>query len=196
MTDLINARFVLGISPENAEICAALGLPAAQIDDPTLITADVVVVVASTKTGIDPKVIAQWHNFRELYVPTIVAVIDFEDGDVDFEDMSAIIGKMLEPVLTPYLVLHADNGQPTALINLEDQMITDYSTASVTQLASDTEHRELILEFKNELHNALVEGGWDQFVQGLIIPAIPLITKNKLGIAEIKRFLDLIPTRS
>jgi len=196
MADLINARFVLGISPENAKICAALGLPAAQIDDPTLITADVVVVVASTKTGIDPKVISQWHNFRELYVPTIVAVIDFEDGDVDFEDMSAIIGKMLEPVLTPYLVLHADNGQPTALINLEDQMITDYSTSSVTQLASDAEHRELISEFKDELQNALVEGGWDQFVQGLIIPAIPLIIKNKLGISEIKRFLDLIPTRS
>jgi hypothetical protein len=110
--------------------------------------------------------------------------------------MSAIIGKMLEPVLTPYLVLHADNGQPTALINLEDQMITDYSTSSVTQLASDTEHQELILEFKEELNNSLVEGGWDQFVQGLIIPAIPLILKNKLGISEIKRFLDLIPTRS
>ena len=196
MADLINARFVLGISAENAEICAALGLPAAQIDDPTLITADVVVVVASTKNGIDPRVVSQWHNFRELYVPTIVAVIDFEDGDVDFEDMSAIVGKMLEPVLTPYLVLHADNGQPTALINLEDQMITDYSADAITQLASDTEHRELILEFKEELHSALVEGGWDQFVQGLIIPAIPLMVKNKLGVAEIKRFLDLIPTRS
>ena len=195
MADLINARFVLGISPENAEICAALGLPAAQIDDPTLITADVVVVVASTKNGIDPKVVAQWHNFRELYVPTIVAVIDFEDGDVDFEDMSAIVGKMLEPVLTPYLVLHADTGEPTALINLEDQMITDYSNSKVNKITSDAEHRELVLEFKEELNSALDEGGWDQFVQGLIIPAIPLILKNKLGIAEIKHFLDLIPTR-
>ena len=52
-------------------------------------------------------------------------------------------------------------------------MITDYSTNSVTQISSDAEHRELILVFKDELHNALVEGGWDQFVQGLIIPAIP-----------------------
>ena len=31
---------------------------------------------------------------------------------------------------------------------------------------------------------------------GMIIPAIPLMVKNKLGVAEIKRFLDLIPTRS
>jgi hypothetical protein len=109
--------------------------------------------------------------------------------------MSAIVGKMLEPVLTPYLVLHEDNGEPIALINLEDQMITDYSNSTVSKILSDVEHRELVLEFKEELQNALAEGGWEQFVQGLIIPAIPLIVKNKLGIAEIKRFLDLIPTR-
>ena len=77
MTNLINARFVLGISPENEQISALLGLPSANIDDPTLITADVVVVVASAKTGIDPKLVSQWHTFRELYIPTIVAVIDF-----------------------------------------------------------------------------------------------------------------------
>ncbi len=196
MADLINARFVLGISPENEQIASLLGVSTAKIDDPLLITADVVVVVASAKSGIDPKVIAQWHTFRELYVPTIVAVIDFEEGDVDFEDMSAIVGKMLEPVLTPYLVLHADNGQPTALINLEDQMITDYSSKDVANLPSEKEHRELIMEFKEELDNSLQEGGWDQFIAGLIIPAIPLMTSNKLGVAEIIRFLNLIPSRS
>ena len=95
--------------------------------------------------------------------------------------MSAIVGKMLEPVVTPYLVLHADNGEPTALINLEDQMITDYSTDQVANIPSDSEHKELILEFKEELHNSLIEGGWDQFSAGLIIPAIPLLPKNKLG---------------
>ena len=188
MTDLINARFILGISPENQQISALLGLPSANIDDPTLITADVVVIVASAKSGIDPKLVSQWQTFRELYIPTIVAVIDFED-------MSAIVGKMLEPVVTPYLVLHADNGEPTALINLEDQMITDYSTDQVAKIPSDSEHKELILEFKEELHNSLIEGGWDQFSAGLIIPAIPLMPKNNLGVAEIKRFLDLIPSR-
>jgi hypothetical protein len=195
MDDLINARFILGISAGNESISAALGLSAAQIDDPSLITSDVVVVIASAKTGIDSNVVKNWATFRELYIPTIVAVIDFEDGDVDFEDMSAIVGKMLEPVLSPYLVLHADTGEPTALINLEDQMITDYSNSKINKITSDAEHRELVLEFKEELNSALDEGGWDQFVQGLIIPAIPLILKNKLGIAEIKHFLDLIPTR-
>ena len=195
MSNLINARFILGISPENEQIGAVLGLPVAEIDDPTLITADVVLVVASAKNGIDSKVLSNWPTFRELYIPTIVLVTGFEDGDVDFEDMSAIVGKMLEPVLTPYLVLHADDGQPTALINLEDQMITDYSSGKITQIPSDSEHRELILEFKEELASALSEGGWEQFVQGLVIPAIPLIIRNKLGVAEVKRFLNLIPTR-
>jgi hypothetical protein len=195
MSNLINARFILGISHENEQIGAVLGLPVAEIDDPTLITADIVLVVASAKNGIDSKVLSNWPTFRELYIPTIVLVIDFEDGDVDFEDMSAIVGKMLEPVLTPYLVLHADDGQPTALINLEDQMITDYSSGKITQIPSDSEHRELILEFKEELASALSEGGWEQFVQGLVIPAIPFIIRNKLGVAEVKRFLDLIPTR-
>ena len=195
MSNLINARFILGISPENEQIGAVLGLPVAEIDDPTLITADVVLVVASAKNGIDSKVLSNWPTFRELYIPTIVLVIDFEDGDVDFEDMSAIVGKMLEPVLTPYLVLHADDGQPTALINLEDQMITDYSSGKITHIPSESEHRELILEFKEELASALSEGGWEQFVQGLVIPAIPFIIRNKLGLAEVKRFLDLIPTR-
>jgi hypothetical protein len=195
MGNLINARFILGISPENEQIAAALGLPVAEIDDPALITADVVLVVASAKNGIDAKVVSNWPTFRELYIPAIVLVVDFENGDVDFEDMSAIVGKMLEPVLTPYLVLHADDGQPTAVINLEDQMITDYSSDKAAQIPSDSEHRELILEFKEELNSALSEGGWDQFVQGLVIPAIPFILKNKLGISEAKRFLYLIPTR-
>jgi hypothetical protein len=184
MADLINARYLLGISPENEGICQALGLTAANIDDPLLITADVVVVIASAKTGIDPKIVSQWHTFRDLYVPAIVAIIDFQDGDVDFEDMSAIVGKMLEPVLTPYLVLH-----------LENQMITDYSLAPSVIKDSDSEHKELISEFRSELQEALIEGGWEQFAAGLVIPAIPLILSNKLGVNEIQKFLDLIPTR-
>ena len=196
MSSLINARFILGISPENHQISVALGLPIAEIDNPQLITADVVVIVASAKTGIDPKVVANWSTFRELYIPTIVVVIDFETGDADFEDMSGIIGKMLEPVLTPYLVLHSDNGEPSALINLEDQIITDYSSEKVVQLASETEHRELISEFKEELSSALLEGGWEQFVHGLVIPAIPLMLKNNLGVEEVKRFLNMIPASS
>ena len=91
MDNLINARFILGISPGQEMICAALGLPAAQIDDPVLITSDVVVIVASAKTGIDPKVVAQWSTFRELYIPTIVAIIDFADLPISLPRAWALV---------------------------------------------------------------------------------------------------------
>ena len=110
--------------------------------------------------------------------------------------MSAILGRMLEPVVTPYLVLHADDGKAVGLINLENLKVTDYSTENGLERESDPEHKELVKEFTEELKESLVEGGWEQFVQGLIIPAIPLKLENSLGVKEIKRFLNMIPSRS
>jgi hypothetical protein len=138
----------------------------------------------------------QWQSFRESYVPVIIAIIDLDNDEVDFEDMSAIVGKILERIVTPYLVLHADNGAIAAVINLESLQITDYSTGIGIAKASDPEHKELVKDFAEELSTSLIEGGWEQFVQGLIVPAIPLHLENNLGIAEMKRFLDLIPSRS
>ena len=194
MSNLINARYLLGKHPQKMQIAESLSLQA--IDKFPTTDAEVVVLLASTKSGIDPEIISQWQSFRESYVPVIIAIVDLENSEVDFEDMSAIVGKMLEPVVTPYLVLHADDGAPTALINLESLQITDYSTGTAVAKESDPEHKELVKEFSEELLEVLVEGGWEQFVQALIIPAIPLVPEKNLGINEIKRFLNLIPSRS
>jgi hypothetical protein len=194
MPNLINARYLLGEHSLKAQIADHLALTIS--DDFPDATAEVVVVIASAKDGISQKLVNDWTSFRERYVPTIVLILDFESGEVDFEDMSAIVGKMLEPVVTPYLVLHADNGDPTALINLENLKITNYSNNQIVQQDSDPEHQELVADFADELKVALQEGGWEQFVQGLIVTAIPVVVENKLGLAEAKRFLDLIPRRS
>ena len=194
MSNLINARYLLGEHPEKKKIAQLLGLVPTDVLPNS--DAEGVVILASTKTGIDQQISANWHNFRECYVPVVIAVLDFDDGEVDFEDMSAIIGKILEPVVTPYLVLHAEDGKAVGLINLETLLITDYSTGSNVERESDKEHKELVKEFSDELKETLLEGGWEQFIQGLIIPAIPLNLKNSLGFAEIKRFLNLIPSRS
>jgi hypothetical protein len=194
MSNLINARYLLGKHPEEKQIANLLGL--AEIDQLPTSDAEVVIILASTKNGVDQEIISNWQSFREGYVPVIVVVLDFEQGEVDFEDMSAILGKMLEPVVTPYLVLHADDGKAVGLINLESLQVTDYSTEDRLERESDPEHRELVKEFAEELKDALIEGGWEQFVQGLIIPAIPLKLENSLGVNEIKRFLNLIPSRS
>jgi hypothetical protein len=196
MSNLINARYLLGSHPQKKQIAQLLELQEIEklpnVDE----SVDVLVILASTKSGIEPEIISQWQTFRESYVPVIIAIVDLDNGEVDFEDMSAIVGKMLEPVVTPYLVLHADDGSAAALINLESLKITDYSTSTPLIKDSDPEHKELVKEFSEELINTLVEGGWEQFVQGLIIPAIPLLPESKLGVDEIKRFLNLIPSRS
>jgi len=194
MSNLINARFLLGEHPEKKQIAKLLGLEI--IEALPSSDAEVVVILASAKTGVDQQIISSWQSFREGYVPALIVVLDFEDGEVDFEDMSAILGKMLEPVVTPYLVLHAEDGRGVGLINLESLQVTDYSTKNGIERDSDPEHKELVKEFAEELKEALHEGGWDQFIQGLIIPAIPLNLENSLGVIEIKRFLNLIPSRS
>jgi hypothetical protein len=194
MPNLINARYLLGDHSLKAAIADHLAL--AESDDFPDAAAEVVVIIASAKDGISQNLINDWASFRERYIPAIVLILDFETGEVDFEDMSAIVGKMLEPVVTPYLVLQADNGDPTALINLEDLKISNYSDNQRVQQDSDPEHQELVADFADELKLSLQEGGWEQFVQGLIVPAIPMIHKNNLGLAELKRFLDLIPSRS
>ena len=194
MSNLINARYLLGKDPEKKQIANLLGLT--EIDQLPTSNAEVVVILTSTKNGVDQEILSNWQAFREGYVPVIIVVLDFDQGEVDFEDMSAILGKMLEPVVTPYLVLHADDGKAVGLINLESLQVTDYSTENGLERESDPEHKELVKEFAEELKDALVEGGWEQFVQGLIIPAIPLRLENSLGINEIKKFLNLIPSRS
>ena len=194
MSNLINARFLLGEHPEKKQIAKLLGLEI--IEALPSSDAEVVVILASAKTGVDQQIISSWQSFREGYVPALIVVLDFEDSEVDFEDMSAILGKMLEPVVTPYLVLHAEDGRGVGLINLESLQVTDYSTKNGIERDSDPEHKELVKEFAEELKEALLEGGWEQFIQGLIIPAIPLNLENSLGVIEIKRFLNLIPSRS
>jgi len=194
MSNLINARFLLGEHPEKKQIAKLLGLEI--IEALPSSDAEVVVILASAKTGVDQQIISSWQSFREGYVPALIVVLDFEDGEVDFEDMCAILGKMLEPVVTPYLVLHAEDGRGVGLINLESLQVTDYSTKNGIERDSDPEHKELVKEFAEELKEALLEGGWEQFIQGLIIPAIPLNLENSLGVIEIKRFLNLIPSRS
>ena len=197
MSNLINARYLLGKHSQQKQIAQLLGLQEIEKLPNLDIAADaeVLVILASTKSGIDAEIISKWQSFRESYLPVIIAIVDLDNGDVDFEDMSVIVGKMLEPVVTPYLVLHADDGSAAALINLENYQITDYSTGTAKFKDSDPEHKELVKEFSLELIDALEEGGWEQFVQGLIIPAIPLLPEINLGVAEIKRFLNLIPSR-
>ena len=158
--------------------------------------AQAVILVVSAVSGFTTEITQAWEYCRDHYIPTIVAITDLDNSEIDFEDMSAIVTKSFEPVLTPFLVLHSDQGFPTALIELETLRITDYSLGLVSQRDSDPEHKELVAEFREEYLEAIEIAGEGAFQEGLLFPAIPLYLAIKMGVAEIANFLTQIPSRS
>ena len=134
--------------------------------------------IVSAIDGISSAHIDIWNLARELYIPSLILITDLTNGETDFDDMSAIAGRMLDPVQTPYLVLHDDNGNPTALINLDSLKLSDYSTGHRVERDSDPEHKVLVFEFRKEYLEAIEEFGESGFQDGLSFPAIPFIPES------------------
>jgi len=111
------------------------------LNQATLEQADGAMFIVSAVDGITAGDIEIWNTARELYVPSMVLISELSNGETDFDDMSAIAGRILDPVQTPYLVLHDDAGNPTALIDLETLNLSDYSTGSRVVRESDPEHK-------------------------------------------------------
>ena len=176
--------------PGSEALAAALSLPCAPLEE-----SDVAIFSVSALDGFTADVTTSWHAAREIYLPSIVAIVDLEKSEIDFEDMSAIVSKTLDPVVTPYLVLHSDDGFPTAVISLESQLITDYTLGLRQTIDSDPEHKELVAEFREEYLEQMESAGDDPFSNALIFPAIPLALHIKLGLTEIVQWLGKIPTR-
>jgi translation elongation factor EF-G len=177
--------------PGSENLAAALSLSPQPLDE-----SDLAIFCVSAVVGFAPGTTENWQRAREIYLPSIVAIVDLEKSEIDFEDMSAIVGKTLDPVVTPYLVLHSDEGFPTAVISLETQMITDYTLGLKRTIESEPEHKELVAEFREEFLEQIESAGDEPFLNALIFPAIPLALHIKLGLAEIQEWLNKIPGRS
>jgi hypothetical protein len=156
--------------------------------------AGVAIFIVSATEGISSEAAELWTLARELYIPSLVAITEIEASEIDFDDMSAIATRLLDPVITPYLVLHADDGSPSALIDLDSLQLSDYSTGTRVIKESDPEHKVLVFEFRKEYLEALDEFGADAFQQGLAFPAIPVIPKLKLGLYEIRTYVAKLPS--
>jgi len=191
MADLISRAKIAIIGQKSAELASALGIEAVDFEE-----ADGAIFVVSANDGIVSADLETWRTARDLYIPSIVVISDLSSSEIDFEDMSAIASKMLDPIVTPYLVLHGDDGAPAALISLESLEVSDYSAPQVTKRAADPEHQELVAEFRSEYSEALEDAGENSFQAGLLFPALPWIEKTKMGINEIKEYLKLVPTIS
>ncbi len=189
MADLISRAKIAIIGQKSAELASALGIEAVDFEE-----ADGAIFVVSANDGIVSADLETWRTARDLYIPSLVVISDLSSSEIDFEDMSAIASKMLDPIVTPYLVLHGDDGAPAALISLESLEVSDYSAPQLTKRAADPEHQELVAEFRSEYLQALEDAGENSFQAGLLFPALPWIEKTKMGINEIKEYLKLVPT--
>ena len=103
--------------------------------------------------------------------------------------------RLLDDVATPFLVLHDDDGTPCALIDLEKLQIMNYRNSQNT--AADTEHVDLVSEFRTEYLEQLEAAGENGFASGIFFPAIPVLIDDpefELGIDIVKKYLNSRPS--
>lgn len=147
----------------------------------------------NAQIGIPPNLVAYWDCARELQLPRLILVAGLTDGEIDFDDIVMIANRILDPVVTPFLVLHAENGRPNGLINIATSQTYNYSTAPTTITAADPDLITLVSEFAAEYREQLEEFGDAGFADGLLFPCIPFIPELQIGIAEAQSYITLIP---
>ena len=157
--------------------------------------ADLFILVISAKTGVSSEMTSTWHYVAERQVPRIVIVNGLEMSEIDFDDIVLIANRVLEPVITPYLVLHDEVGEPVGLISLTDNTVRDYSANKVNIYDADAELQSLVTDFKKELEESTIEFDIDAFQAGLIVPALPLVSSRQIGVEEFQSYLILVTKR-
>ena len=139
--------------------------------------------------GIDQETIDLWSALSDFQLPRLVVVNELEGSDSDFDDAVLLANRVFDPLVTPYLVLHDDAGNPTALIDLETLEIIDYSQSPAARRDSDVEHKELVAEFAAEYRELVESVGEDAFAAGLFFPAIPVNLDSGIGIDLLVSYL-------
>ena len=188
MPNLIISPKISLIGSKAADLALALAISPVSLEE-----SDVALFLVSAKDGIVSADLERWRLARELYIPSLIVICDLLTSDIDFEDMTAIAGKMLDPVATPYLVLHSDAGLPAALIKLETLKVYDYSSGVKEEIDADPEHIELVAEFREEYLEDLADSGEDSFAAGLFFPALPWVEGTRIGLDQITEYLNQFP---
>ena len=174
----------------SAQPQAVANLFGAQLADEIIAESDLAIFTINPAAGIDQKTIDQWQTISNYQLPRLVVVNELDGSDADFEDAIILANRVFDKLVTPYLVLHSDTGSPIALISLDDLQIIDYSTNPPTASASESEHQELVAEFRDEYLEDLAGAGDSAFAAGLLFPAIPIVISNGLGVDIVKSYID------
>ena len=191
MPDLINSVKVAIVGGKSQLLASELGVPVSDLE-----SCDVAIFLVSANDGIVSADLEKWRLARELYIPSLVVICDLLTSEIDFEDMTAIATKMLDPVVNPYLVLHSDDGRPAALINLENLQLLDYSEGVKSIRDADPEHIDLVAEFREEYLEAVEDAGEDRLSAGLLFPALAWVEGTPIGPDQIVEYLNQIPVLS
>lgn len=150
---------------------------------------DLAIFAVNPAAGIDQATIDLWNSLSDFQVPRLVVVNELEGSDSDFDDAVLLANRVFDQLVTPYLVLHSDAGEPSALIDLQTLEIIDYSTNPQSRRDSDPEHKELVADFRDEYLEALEDAGEDAFEAGLLFPAIPVVISKGIGIDIVNDFI-------
>ncbi len=156
---------------------------------------DLFALLVDARTGVSREMIETWHFFQERQFPRLMLVQGIEFSESDFDDIVLIGNRVLEKFATPFLVLHDDLGQPTALISLEDNLVHDYSGSAVNRFSADSELVDLISDFQAEyleLHKELGDSG---FFEGIFAIAIPVGSEKPFGAPEVNSIIEALAKR-
>ena len=176
-------------SAATPELAHILGVSLATEANPDL---ELAIFAMNAQSGLDQNTIDLWHSFDDFLTPRILLITGLDEGEQDFDDAVLIARRVLDEVVTPYLVLHDDSGKPAGLISLVDSQVIDYEKNE--NRVADEDLVILVSEFKSEYLSQLDAFGADGFENGILFPAIPVILP-KIGVDVVKRYLHLITKR-
>jgi len=151
---------------------------------------DCAIFAVNPSAGIDEPTIKKWEEFNEYLTPRIMVALALPGAELDFDDAVLLANRVFEQMVTPFLVLHGDDGAPAALISLEDLSVRNYLHGIAVISESEPEHRELVAEFQQEYRETIEDAGEDAFRAGLLFPAIPINIENQIGIDVLITYLD------
>jgi hypothetical protein len=160
----------------------------AQTEDPAHI--DCAIFAINPSAGIDPETIALWESFNDYLTPRIMVALALPGADLDFDDAVLLANRVFDQMVTPYLVLHGDDGTPAALISLDDLSVRNYIQGIAVISQSEPEHRELVADFQSEYLEIVEASGEDAFAAGLLFPAIPVNIDNGIGLDVLSQYLN------
>lgn len=157
---------------------------------------DVAIFSINPAAGIDAATIELWRGYEEFQTPRMVIVTVLDGMELDFDDAVMVANRVFDPLVTPFLLLHGENGEPVGTISLETLETFDYSTRPPTVGHADDELKEMVTEFREEYLEAMEEMEDGAFAAGILFPAIPVSSVNGLGLDIVKKYLDELPSSS